>query len=59
MREGLGLGAGAVTQLPDGHGIRQFLDIGTGLPTADNTRDVTQRVAPEPRIRPDRPVTAG
>jgi O-methyltransferase involved in polyketide biosynthesis len=42
--------ADAVTQLTDGHGIRQFLDIGTGLPTADNTHDVAQRVAPESRI---------
>jgi hypothetical protein len=32
------------------HGIRQFLDIGTGLPTADNTHDVAQRVAPSARI---------
>ena len=32
------------------HGIRQFLDIGTGLPTADNTHDVAQRLAPESRI---------
>jgi O-methyltransferase involved in polyketide biosynthesis len=31
-------------------GIRQFLDIGTGLPTADNTHEVAQRVAPECRI---------
>jgi S-adenosyl methyltransferase len=31
-------------------GIRQFLDIGTGLPTADNTHQVAQRVAPEARI---------
>jgi hypothetical protein len=31
-------------------GIRQFLDIGTGLPTADNTHDVAQAVAPESRI---------
>jgi hypothetical protein len=31
-------------------GIRQFLDIGTGLPTADNTHQVAQRVAPESRI---------
>src|SRR6266536_2876741 len=28
-------------------GIRQFLDIGTGLPTADNTHQVAQRIAPE------------
>ena len=31
-------------------GIRQFLDIGTGLPTANNTHDVAQRIAPESRI---------
>jgi O-methyltransferase involved in polyketide biosynthesis len=32
------------------YGIRQFLDIGTGLPTADNTHDVAQLTAPESRI---------
>ncbi len=32
------------------HGIRQFLDLGTGLPTADNTHEVAQRAAPESRI---------
>jgi len=31
-------------------GIRQFLDIGTGLPTANNTHQVAQRVAPESRV---------
>ena len=31
-------------------GVRQFLDIGTGLPTADNTHQVAQRAAPESRI---------
>ncbi|GAA1894358.1 SAM-dependent methyltransferase [Streptomyces sodiiphilus] len=31
-------------------GIRQFLDVGTGLPTVDNTHEVAQRVAPESRI---------
>jgi S-adenosyl methyltransferase len=31
-------------------GIRQFLDIGTGLPTLDNTHEVAQKVAPESRI---------
>ena len=31
-------------------GIRQFLDIGTGLPTANNTREVARSVAPESRI---------
>lgn len=31
-------------------GIRQYLDIGTGLPTADNTHQVAQRIAPDSRI---------
>jgi hypothetical protein len=31
-------------------GIRQFLDIGTGLPTLDNTHEVAQRIAPESRV---------
>jgi hypothetical protein len=31
-------------------GIRQFLDIGTGLPTKDNTHEVAQRIAPESRV---------
>ncbi|WP_419998564.1 SAM-dependent methyltransferase [Streptomyces boninensis] len=31
-------------------GLRQFLDIGTGLPTADNTHEVAQRAAPECRV---------
>jgi len=31
-------------------GIRQFLDIGTGLPTANNTHEVAQVTAPECRI---------
>ena len=31
-------------------GIRQILDIGTGLPSADNTHEVAQRIAPESRI---------
>jgi S-adenosyl methyltransferase len=40
----------AISYLAGGAGIRQFLDIGTGLPTADNTHQVAQRVAPESRI---------
>ncbi|WP_433365290.1 SAM-dependent methyltransferase [Actinoplanes sp. CA-142083] len=40
----------AVRHLAADAGIRQFLDIGTGLPTADNTHEVAQRVAPESRI---------
>jgi hypothetical protein len=31
-------------------GVRQFLDVGAGLPTVDNTHEVAQRVAPESRI---------
>ena len=31
-------------------GIRQFLDIGTGLPTAENTHQVAEAVAPEVRV---------
>ncbi|MFV2197781.1 SAM-dependent methyltransferase [Nocardiopsis sp. LOL_012] len=31
-------------------GVRQFLDVGTGLPTADNTHEVAQAVAPESTI---------
>ncbi|RRR75687.1 SAM-dependent methyltransferase [Streptomyces sp. RP5T] len=31
-------------------GIRQFLDVGSGLPTAQNTHEVAQRIAPESRI---------
>jgi hypothetical protein len=31
-------------------GIRQFLDIGTGIPSANNTHEVAQSVAPDSRI---------
>ena len=31
-------------------GVRQFLDIGTGLPVPDNTHEVAQRVVPEARV---------
>jgi hypothetical protein len=31
-------------------GVRQFLDIGTGLPTVNNVHDVAQSVAPESRV---------
>ena len=36
-----------VTYLAGEAGVGQFLDIGTGLPTADNTHEVAQRVAPD------------
>jgi S-adenosyl methyltransferase len=40
----------AVRYLTGEAGIRQFLDIGTGIPTADNTHEVAQAAAPEARI---------
>jgi S-adenosyl methyltransferase len=40
----------AVSYLVAEAGIRQFLDIGTGLPTASNTHDVAQGIAPETRV---------
>jgi hypothetical protein len=40
----------AVEYLTGEAGIRQFLDIGTGLPTANNTHEVAQRIAPKSRI---------
>jgi SAM-dependent methyltransferase len=39
-----------VEYLADECGIRQFLDIGTGLPTADNTHEVVQRIDPAARV---------
>jgi O-methyltransferase involved in polyketide biosynthesis len=40
----------AVGQLAGEFGIGQFLDIGTGLPTASNTHEVAQSITPESRI---------
>jgi S-adenosyl methyltransferase len=40
----------AVRYLAGEAGIRQFLDIGTGIPTAGNTHEVAQAVAPESRV---------
>jgi S-adenosyl methyltransferase len=40
----------AVRYLAQEAGIRQFLDVGTGLPTAENTHEVAQSVAPESRV---------
>ena len=39
-----------VRWLVTGAGIRQFLDIGTGLPTAGNTHDIAQAAAPDCRV---------
>ncbi|MFA1548962.1 SAM-dependent methyltransferase [Actinomadura chokoriensis] len=40
----------AVGHLAGEAGLRQFLDLGTGLPTAGNTHEVAQGIAPEARI---------
>jgi hypothetical protein len=40
----------SVRYLGEQKGIRQYLDIGTGLPTMDNTHEVAQRIAPESRV---------
>jgi S-adenosyl methyltransferase len=40
----------AVRYLAAEAGIRQFLDIGTGIPTSGNTHQVAQAVAPESRV---------
>jgi hypothetical protein len=40
----------AVRYLVTEAGIRQFLDIGTGLPSAGNTHEVAQAVAPDTRV---------
>ena len=40
----------AVRHLAGEKGIKQFLDVGTGLPTANNTHEVAQSVVPEARI---------
>ena len=40
----------AVTLLATEYGVRQFIDIGSGLPTARNTHEVAQAVAPQARV---------
>ncbi|WP_405805768.1 SAM-dependent methyltransferase [Streptomyces sp. NBC_00210] len=40
----------AVRHLTAEAGVRQYLDIGTGLPTVENTHDVAQQIAPDARI---------
>ena len=42
--------ARAVRFLTAEAGIRQFLDIGTGIPASSNTHEVAQSVAPESRV---------
>jgi S-adenosyl methyltransferase len=40
----------AIRYLAADAGIRQFLDIGTGIPTAGNTHEIAQAIAPESRV---------
>jgi hypothetical protein len=49
-REGRAFLKRTVRYLAGEAGIRQFLDVGTGLPTAENTHEVAQQVAPDARI---------
>ncbi|KAB8166349.1 SAM-dependent methyltransferase [Streptomyces sp. 3MP-14] len=42
--------ARVVRHLAGEAGVRQFLDVGTGLPTVDNTHEIAQRTAPEAHI---------
>jgi S-adenosyl methyltransferase len=50
VRANRGFLARAVRYLAAREGIRQFLDVGTGLPSASNTHEVAQSVAPEARV---------
>jgi hypothetical protein len=49
-RAGRAFLARAVRYLTLEAGIRQFLDVGTGLPTVDNTHELAQRADPASRI---------
>jgi hypothetical protein len=49
-RAARGFLARAVGAMAGPGGIRQFLDIGTGLPTASNTHQIAQAIAPDSRV---------
>lgn len=49
VRQNRGFLRRVVTFLVDA-GIRQFIDLGSGIPTVGNTHDVAQRLAPEARV---------
>jgi len=49
-RAGRAFLARAVRYLTLEAGLRQFLDVGTGLPTVDNTHELAQRAVPASRI---------
>jgi SAM-dependent methyltransferase len=48
--ENRGFLARAIRYLAEEAGIRQFLDIGAGLPTSPNVHEVAQAIAPESRV---------
>src|ERR1700750_1726911 len=62
MVSGLGVPAGAVTAIESRHllqrmvdymtgqGVRQFLDLGSGLPNMANTHQIARRAAPGARV---------
>ena len=50
VQENRGFLGRAVRHLVEERGIRQFLDIGTGLPSANNVHEVAQSMAPEARV---------
>jgi SAM-dependent methyltransferase len=50
VRENRKFLARTVNYLAGQAGIRQFLDIGTGLPSANNVHEVAQRIAPDCRV---------
>ncbi|GAA0617698.1 SAM-dependent methyltransferase [Streptomyces crystallinus] len=39
-----------LTYLTEEAGLRQFIDLGAGLPTENNTHEVAQRIAPDSRV---------
>ena len=49
---------GRVVEYLVGAGMRQFLDIGTGMPTAGNTHDIAQGVSPVMKLRMSMRMTA-
>jgi S-adenosyl methyltransferase len=50
VRANRGFLARSVRYLAAEEGIRQFLDVGTGLPSANNTHEVAQAIAPGARV---------
>jgi hypothetical protein len=50
VRANRGFLARSVRYLAEKEGIRQFLDVGTGLPSANNTHEVAQAIMPAARV---------